>query len=103
MSVVHVRDLTAAAADPANAARAAAARRDREPGGGDSLSLELLLGTLAAAFLVVGVSIPTIHRTIAAPIKTIARQMADLAAGDTTHRGAAAPSAGTRSARSPRL
>ncbi|WP_159731952.1 methyl-accepting chemotaxis protein [Methylosinus sp. Ce-a6] len=83
VSVVNVRDLTAAAADPANAARAAqlAVMANQVA---ETLSLELLLGTLAAAFLVVGVSIPTIHRTVAAPIKTIARQMADLAAGDTS-------------------
>ncbi|MBG0812118.1 HAMP domain-containing protein [Methylosinus sp. H3A] len=83
VSVANVRDLTAAAADPANAARAAQLAVTANQAAA-TLSLELLLGTLAAAFLVVGVSIPTIHRTIAAPIKTIARQMADLAAGDTT-------------------
>ncbi|MBY6241255.1 methyl-accepting chemotaxis protein [Methylosinus sp. Sm6] len=83
VSVAHVRDLTDAAADPANAARmgelAAAASR-----AADSLSIELAIGTVASALLVVGVSIPTIHRTVSAPIKTIARQMADLAGGDTT-------------------
>ncbi|MBU3888976.1 HAMP domain-containing protein [Methylosinus sporium] len=83
VSVANVRDLTAAAADPANAAQAAQFAVTANQAAA-TLSLELLLGTLAAAFLVVGVSIPTIHRTVAAPIKTIARQMADLAAGDTT-------------------
>jgi methyl-accepting chemotaxis protein len=83
VSVAHVRDLTDAAADPANAAHvgelvATASRA------ADSLAIELAIGTLASAFLVVCVSIPTIHRTVSAPIKTIARQMADLAAGDTT-------------------
>ncbi|BBU62982.1 hypothetical protein MSC49_29170 [Methylosinus sp. C49] len=83
VSVANVRDLTGAAADPANAARASQLAVTANQAAA-TLSLELLLGTLAAAFLVVGVSIPTIHRTIASPIKTIARQMADLAAGDTT-------------------
>jgi methyl-accepting chemotaxis protein len=82
VSVAHVRDLADAAADPANAARigelvVAASRA------ADSLAIELAIGTVAAVVLVVGVSIPTIHRTVSAPIKTIARQMADLAAGDT--------------------
>ncbi len=82
VSTTHVRDLTAAAADPANAARAAQLTVAASEAA-NTLSVELLIGTLVAAFLVVGVSIPTIHHTIAVPIKTIARQMGDLAAGDT--------------------
>lgn len=83
VSTAHVRDLTAAAADPANAPRAAQLTVAASAAA-NTLSVELLAGTLVAAFLVVGVSIPTIHRTIAVPIKTIARQMGDLAAGDTS-------------------
>jgi len=48
------------------------------------LSIELFVGTVFAGLLIVGVSVPTMHRTIAQPIKDIAQKMSDLAAGDTT-------------------
>jgi methyl-accepting chemotaxis protein len=83
VSVAHVRDLTAAAADPANVERASqlavAAFKTAE-----ALCTQLLIGTLATAFLVVGVSIPTIHRTVSTPIRSLAKQMGDLASGDTS-------------------
>ena len=43
----------------------------------------LLFGTGLGCFLVVAVSIPVIHRTLAKPIGKLARQMAALAAGGT--------------------
>ncbi len=79
---INVRDLSAAAAasaDPAQTAKFARAAYEAA----SSLSIQLFVGTLVAGFLVVGVSVPTMHRTITIPIKTIARQMTDLAAGDT--------------------
>ncbi|PPD44643.1 MAG: methyl-accepting chemotaxis protein [Methylocystis sp.] len=79
---INVRDLTAAAAasaDPAQSLKIARAAYEAA----SSLSIQLFVGTLVAGFLVVGVSVPTMHRTITIPIKTIARQMTDLAAGDT--------------------
>ena len=81
--VINVRDLTAAVANPANSAHAAALATEAHAAA-SSLSIELFVGTLIAGFLVVGVSVPTMHRTIAIPIKTIAKQMGDLAAGDTS-------------------
>jgi methyl-accepting chemotaxis protein len=62
MAVRHAADLEAAAATLAN---------------------NLLFGTGLGCFLVVAVSIPVIHRTVAAPIEMLARQMAALAAGST--------------------
>jgi methyl-accepting chemotaxis protein len=83
VSVAHVRDLMAAAADPANVARASELAIAASQAA-DALTMELLVGVLLAAFLVVGVSIPTIHHTVSAPIRSIAKQMADLAGGDTS-------------------
>jgi methyl-accepting chemotaxis protein len=80
---VNVRDLTAAAANPANAAQATAMAAVASEAAG-SLSFKLFVGTIFAGFLVVGVSVPTMEREIAKPIKKIAKQMVDLAAGDTT-------------------
>jgi methyl-accepting chemotaxis protein len=48
-----------------------------------SLSYNLLIGTGLGCFLILAVSIPVIHRTIARPVELFARQMASLAAGDT--------------------
>jgi methyl-accepting chemotaxis protein len=79
---INVRDLTAAAAAAADHARMAALARAAHEAA-SSLSIQLFVGTLVAGFLVVGVSVPTMHKTIALPIKTIANQMTDLAAGDT--------------------
>lgn len=80
---INVRDLTAAAAAAADHAQMVSLTRAAHEAA-SSLSIELFVGTLVAGFLVVGVSVPTMHQTIAIPIKTIARQMTDLAAGDTT-------------------
>ncbi|MGJ0391446.1 MAG: methyl-accepting chemotaxis protein [Methylocystis sp.] len=79
---VNLRDLTgAAAAAPDYAHMAALAKAAHETAG--ALSVQLLVGTTIAALLIIGVSVPTMHRTVAVPIKTVARQMTDLAAGDT--------------------
>jgi methyl-accepting chemotaxis protein len=80
---INVRDLTAAAAAATDHAQMVALARAAHEAA-SSLSIELFVGTLVAGFLVVGVSVPTMHQTIAIPIKNIARQMTDLAAGDTT-------------------
>ncbi|QGM98348.1 methyl-accepting chemotaxis protein [Methylocystis parvus] len=80
---INVRDLTAAAAATTDHAQMASLARAAHDAA-SNLSIELFVGTLVAGFLVVGVSVPTMHQTIATPIKTIARHMTDLAAGDTT-------------------
>jgi len=49
----------------------------------NSLAIELAIGTVFSALLILCVSVPTMNATISAPIKLIARQMVDLAAGDT--------------------
>jgi methyl-accepting chemotaxis protein len=79
---VSVRDLTAAAAATVDHARMAATIRAANEAAG-SLSFYLLSGTLISAVLIAGVSVPTMNRTLAAPIRRIARQMTDLADGDT--------------------
>ncbi len=79
----NVRDLTAAAASTADHAQMATLAKAAHDSA-SSLSIELFVGTLFAAVLIVGVSVPTMHKTVAVPIKNIARQMTDLAAGDTT-------------------
>jgi methyl-accepting chemotaxis protein len=48
-----------------------------------SLSYNLLIGTGLGCLLILAVSIPVIHRTIARPIELLAKQMASLAAGNT--------------------
>jgi len=48
-----------------------------------SLSYNLLIGTGLGCFLILAISIPVIHRTIARPIEVLAAQMAALAAGNT--------------------
>ncbi|MGB7126435.1 MAG: methyl-accepting chemotaxis protein, partial [Methylovirgula sp.] len=48
-----------------------------------SLSNNLLIGTGFGCFLILAVSIPVIHRTVARPVGLFARQMASLAAGNT--------------------
>lgn len=48
-----------------------------------SMSNNLLIGTGLGCLLILTVSIPVIHRTIARPIEVLAAQMAALAAGDT--------------------
>ncbi|KAF2992614.1 methyl-accepting chemotaxis protein [Methylocystis sp. MJC1] len=79
----NVRDLTAAAAGAVDHAQMAALTRAAHDSA-SSLSIELFIGTLISSFLIVGVSVPTMHRTVAVPIKNVARQMTDLAAGDTS-------------------
>lgn len=70
---------TVAISDPATAIRKAA---ELEAAAG-TLSNNLLFGTALGCFLVVAVSIPVIHRTVAKPVETLARQMATLASGST--------------------
>jgi methyl-accepting chemotaxis protein len=65
--------------DPVDAIRRAAAL---EAAAG-ALANNLLLGTGLGCLLIVAVSIPVIHRTIAKPVSNLARQMAALAAGST--------------------
>jgi methyl-accepting chemotaxis protein len=48
-----------------------------------SLSFNLLVGTVLGCVVILAVSIPVIHRTIARPVEILAKQMAALAAGDT--------------------
>ncbi|MDJ0447145.1 MULTISPECIES: HAMP domain-containing methyl-accepting chemotaxis protein [Methylocystis] len=79
----NVRDLTAAAASTADHAQMAALAKAAHDSA-NALSIELFIGTLFAGVLIVGVSVPTMHKTVAVPIKNIARQMTDLAAGDTS-------------------
>lgn len=79
---INVRDLTAAAAASADHVQTGTLARAAYEAA-SSLSIQLFVGTLVAGFLVVGVSVPTMHQTITIPIKTIAKQMTDLAAGDT--------------------
>ncbi len=43
----------------------------------------LAMGTVLTAALIVGVSIPVMHRTLAQPLKRLATKMSELAAGDT--------------------
>jgi methyl-accepting chemotaxis protein len=52
-------------------------------GAAAALSYNLLIGTGFGCFLVLAVSIPVIHRTIAKPVEVFAQQMAALAAGNT--------------------
>jgi len=79
---INVRDLTDAAVNAHDPARVAALLKSANEAA-SALSIHLFIGTFLAGVLVVGVSVPTMHRTIATPIKRIARQMGDLAAGDT--------------------
>ncbi|QGM44568.1 methyl-accepting chemotaxis protein [Methylocystis heyeri] len=81
IGVLNVRDLTAAAsvAPPAEAGGLIGYAHQAA----SLLAIELAIGTIFLAVLILGVSVPTMNATIAAPIKTIARQMGDLAAGDT--------------------
>ncbi|BDV33732.1 methyl-accepting chemotaxis protein [Methylocystis iwaonis] len=79
----NVRDLTAAAASTADHAQMAALAKAAHDSA-NALSIELFIGTLFSGVLIVGVSVPTMHKTVAVPIKNIARQMTDLAAGDTS-------------------
>ncbi|MGJ0509858.1 MAG: methyl-accepting chemotaxis protein [Methylocystis sp.] len=79
---VSVRDLTAAAAAAVDHAHMAALARDAHEAAA-AMSFHLLFGTVFAAALIAGVSVPTMHRTLATPIRAIAQQMTDLAAGDT--------------------
>ncbi len=65
--------------DPANALQRAV---EFEAAAG-ALANHLLLGTGLGCLLILGVSIPVIHRTIAKPISKLAHQMAALAAGGT--------------------
>ena len=71
------RDLTTA--DPRAMAQGAvvvAAAADR-------LVTNLLIGTGFAAFLILGVSMPVMHRTLTMPFQRLAAQMSELAAGNT--------------------
>ncbi|HTJ03595.1 MAG TPA: HAMP domain-containing methyl-accepting chemotaxis protein [Methylovirgula sp.] len=78
---LDLRDLAHAVvvSDPATAVRKAAELEAAANG----LSNNLLFGTALGCFLVLAVSIPVIHRTVAKPVETLARQMATLAAGST--------------------
>jgi methyl-accepting chemotaxis protein len=78
---LDLRDLAHAVvvSDPATAVRKAAELEAAANG----LSNNLLFGTALGCVLVLAVSIPVIHRTVAKPVETLARQMATLAAGST--------------------
>ena len=81
VGVVHLRDLTVVSSpvSPAQALAVLALAHDAA----NSLAVELAIGTVFSALLILCVSVPTMNATISAPIKAIARQMVDLAAGDT--------------------
>ena len=81
VGVVHLRDLTVVTSPvgPAQALAVLALAHDAA----NSLAIELAIGTVFSALLILCVSVPTMNATISAPIKLIARQMVDLAAGDT--------------------
>ena len=81
LGVANVRDLTAAAAAASSGQASSALALAHEAATG--LAFELAVGTIFTTVLILGVSVPTMNATIAAPIKTIARRMSDLANGDT--------------------
>jgi len=82
LGVSNVRDLTATAGAVANGQAAALIAYAHDAAA--ALATELAIGTVFSAVLILGVSVPTMNATIAAPIKVIARQMGDLANGDTS-------------------
>ncbi len=82
MGVLNVRDLTAAASVTSTGQAGMLISHAHDAA--SSLSNQLAVGTVFAALLILGVSVPTMNSTIATPIKKIARQMSDLAAGDTS-------------------
>ncbi len=82
MGVLNVRDLTAAASVTSTGQAGMLISHAHDAA--SSLSNQLAVGTIFAALLILGVSVPTMNSTIATPIKKIARQMSDLAAGDTS-------------------
>jgi methyl-accepting chemotaxis protein len=49
----------------------------------DWMAKLLIFGTAFACFLILGVSMPVMHRSLSQPINRLARQMTDLAAGNT--------------------
>jgi methyl-accepting chemotaxis protein len=79
---LELRDLAHSVATAPNplAARALAFQLE---GAAAALSYNLLIGTGFGCFLILAVSIPVIHRTIAKPVELFARQMAALADGNT--------------------
>ena len=81
VGVVHLRDLTVTTGvvGPDRALVVLAIAHDAA----NSLAIELAIGTVVSALLILCVSVPTMNATVSAPIKLIARQMVDLAAGDT--------------------
>ncbi len=81
VGVLNVRDLAAAAS--AASAGQAGMLIGHAYQAASTLSTELAVGMIFLAVLILGVSVPTMNATIASPIKSIARQMSDLATGDT--------------------
>ena len=81
VGVVHLRDLTLTTGpvNPNQALAVLALAHDAA----NALAIQLAIGTVFCALLILCVSVPTMNATISAPIKAIARQMVDLAAGDT--------------------
>ena len=81
VGVVHLRDLTLTTGpvSPNQALAVLALAHDAA----NALAIQLAIGTVFCALLILCVSVPTMNATISAPIKAIARQMVDLAAGDT--------------------
>jgi methyl-accepting chemotaxis protein len=79
--VVHLRDLTMTTGpvSPGQALAVLALAHDAA----NSLAVQLAIGTVFSALLILCVSVPTMNATVSAPIKLIARQMGDLANGDT--------------------
>ncbi len=81
VAALELRELahSIALSDPATAVQRAA---ELEVAAG-ALSNNLLFGTGLGCLVILAVSIPVIHRTVAKPIETLAHQMAALAGGNT--------------------
>ena len=81
MGAMSLRDVARdlATADPRAMAQGAAV----VAGAADRLVTNLLVGTGFAAFLILGVSMPVMHRTLSMPFRRLAAQMSELAGGNT--------------------
>ncbi len=79
---LELHDLARSVVTAANPAEARQRAMELESAAA-SLSYNLLIGTGFGCFLILAVSIPVIHRTIARPVELFAQQMASLAAGNT--------------------
>src|SRR5262249_9144419 len=81
VTMAHVHDALIALTntDPAEIHEAAAALA----ASCDRLGIVLFFATAFGGVIILGVSMPVLHRTLSRPIRRLARQMTELAAGDT--------------------